>query len=77
MQLFNPEFPGGAIPSELNQYIEACANTLVATAWHPHRTRPFLRIRLWKLGRAKAEMTEALAEERRTRLDWDLIWIPQ
>jgi hypothetical protein len=71
------EVPGGSIPGELNRYIEACAAALVATAWHPYRSRPFLRLRLWKLSNAREELTERLFEVPRERVQWDLVWIPQ
>lgn len=71
------EVPGGAIPTELNRYIQACAENLVRAAWHPYRARLLQRSRLWKLDREKWGMTEELSDHRPPRMDWDSVWIPQ
>ncbi len=71
------EVPGGLIPSELGSLVEAAAADLVASAWRPYRTWPVRRWRQRKLDAEKIEVTEALAEEPRTRIDWQHVWVPR
>jgi hypothetical protein len=71
------EVPGGLIPTEMGDYVAACATNLVATAWHPHRTKFSVWLRLRKLGRHKEELTEELADEPRSTIDWGSVWIPR
>ncbi|HEX5715555.1 MAG TPA: hypothetical protein VF179_05305 [Thermoanaerobaculia bacterium] len=71
------EFPGGAIPSELNQFVAASAAHLVSSAWHPYRTRLFAWLRRRKLEAEKKAIAQELADEPRSSLDWNRVWIPQ
>jgi hypothetical protein len=71
------EVPGGAIPSELNHLIQGAAAQLVASAWHPYRTRPLARHKRKRLQAEKQATTEALSDDPRSRFQWDHVWVPQ
>ncbi len=73
----DPEIPVGLIPTEMGDYVRACATVLIAAAWHPYRSKFTMRFRLQKLKSHKKELTKELADEPRSTIDWESVWIPR